>query len=196
MVRQTFWDKRSERPADLSIERITDDPPPPLDPEFVASALRRVTRYVRGTNRAFFEYARRFRALDGEVYESSPVVSSETLGIADMRYLSCWWRLRDGHAVVVDVAPPECRYWGFVLSNFWGESFDYRYYAVHTNKKRARYRADGSLRVAVCPEDPHLEDANWLDPCGHAEGIWTLRWLEANDHPVPKMSLLPLADLR
>ncbi len=195
MVRQTFWDKRNERQASLGIERVTDEPPRALDPAFVTSALQRTTRYMHGTNQAFFEFARRFRALDGEVYQSTPVISAGTLGIADMRYLSCWWRLRDGHAVVVEVTPPECRYWGFVLSNFWGESFDYRHRQVHTNKKRARYRAHGSLRFVISPEDPGLDDVNWLDPSGHAEGLWTLRWLEADEHPVPRMSLVPLEDL-
>lgn len=197
MVRQTFWDKANEEPAALEIQRLGDEPAAPLDPAFVEAALRRTARYVRGTNRAFFEFARKFRALDGEVYESSPVTSSQTLGIADMRYLSCWWALGDADsAVVVDVTPPACRYWGFVLSNFWGESFDYRRWNIHTNKKRARYRADGSLRILICAEDPHVDDANWLDPCGHAEGLWTLRWLEATEHPVPRMSRMRLADLR
>ncbi len=187
MVRQTFWDKPRAKPAELRIERITDDPPSPLDPAFVTSALRRATGYMHGANRAFFEFARRFRALDDEVYQSTPVTSSETLGIADMRYLSCWWRLQEGHAIVVDVTPPPCRYWGFVLSNFWGESFDYRYRQIHTNKQRAHYRPDGSVRFLICPDDPDIADTNWLDPSGHTEGLWTLRWLEATEHPVPTM---------
>lgn len=195
MIRQTFWDRSTERPAELHIERITEDPPAPLDPAFVAAALRRATRYLRGTNRTFLDYARRFREAKGSVYESSPTVSSQTLGIADMRYLSAWWTLPAEHAVVVKVRPPECRYWGFVLSNFWGESFDYRHYQIHTNKRRARYAPDGSLRLVICPEDPGLDDANWLDPCGHTEGLWTLRWLEATEHPVPETSVVPLTAL-
>lgn len=187
MVRQTFWDKPRERPATLSIECTSGEAPPPLDPAFVAAALRRIARYVRGSNRTFLEFAKRFRELDGEIYVSDPLRSSETLGIAEMRYLSAWWRLPSPeHAIVIEVTPPACRYWGFVLSNFWGESFDYRYHRVHTNKRNAPLREDDSVQIVISPEDPGLESSTWLDPCGHTEGLWTLRWLEADHHPVPK----------
>ena len=162
-------------PSRLSIERLSDHPPTPLDPAFIDKALQRATRFIRGTNRAFFEYARRFRESGGSVYRSSPESSSQLLGIPNMRYLSGWWELPPDKAVVVDVVPPRCRYWSFVLSNYWGESFDYRLFQIHTNAKRARYRSDGSLRFVISAQAPQQEDANWLDPCGHDEGLWTLR---------------------
>lgn len=196
MVRQTFWDKTREQPARLEIERVTDERAEPLDAAFVASALQRIARYVRGSNRAFLRFAKQFRDLDGEVYLSDPVRSSQTLGIAEMRYLSAWWRLPSPeHAVVIDVRPPECRYWGIVLSNFWGESFDYRYHPVHTNKRRATLRPDGSVRFVISEAPVDRDEGNWLAAAGHSEGLWTLRWLEADEHPVPTARVVQRSEL-
>ena len=195
MMRQTFWDKARETPSRMTIERIGREPAPPLDPDFLDKALQRAIRFMRGTNRSFFSYARKFRESSGSVYQSSPENSAQLLGIPKMRYMNSWWKLPADQAVVVEVMPPECRYWSFVLSNYWGESFDYRKFQIHTNAKRARYKTDGSLRFVISENDPEREDTNWLDPCGHTEGLWTLRWLEAQDHPTPTIAVVPADSL-
>ncbi len=197
MIRQTFWDKPNEREAKLDIERIhAENPPLPLDPGFVASAFRRTTRYLRGTNKLFFDMSDMWKEKPNTFFPSDPVVAAQTQGIPGMYYASGWWQCAPDAALVLDVVPPKCRYWGFVLSNYWGESFEYRHRTVHNNKKTASYRPDGSVRWVIAHEDPELPNANWLDTGGHDAGIWTIRWLEAETHPHPDIRVMKLDEAR
>ena len=45
-------------------------------------------------------------------------------------------------------------------------------------------------------EDPGLRDVNWLDTEGHGEGTMCLRWLLADETPVPVPRLVSLEALR
>jgi len=195
MIRETFWDRRRETPARLRIERL-DGTPAPLDPAFVAGALRRALRFVRGSNKTFFDIADQWRPRPNAFFASDPQQAGATIGIPNMHYASGWWELPDGHAIVLDVTPPACRYWSMTLGNYWGESLDYRYWRIHLNQKSARYRTDGSVRVILAQSDPGLPDANWLATASHGAGVWTLRWLEATAHPLPSVRVVSLSDLR
>ena len=98
-------------------------------------------------------------------------------------------------ALLVGLTPPECRYWGFQLCNYWTESLDYRYRPVGTNKHRAVVRADGSVVIAVAHRDPGQPELTWLDTEGHLEGTMTLRWLLARETPVPVPRVVKFAEL-
>ena len=120
MVRETFWDKINEEQAVLKIECLErSDAPPPLDPSFVVNALRRSLRYVRGSNKLYFDMSDMWRAKPNTFFPSDPVVAESSMGIPDMYYASGWWACAEDEALVLDVMPPDCRYWGFVLSNYW-----------------------------------------------------------------------------
>jgi hypothetical protein len=191
MIRETFSDRQNQRNAELRIERLDAGPAPPLDPLFVASALRRSARYVQGSNKLFFDMADLWMQKPNTFFASDPELAKETQGIPDMYYGSGWWQCGEEEAVVLDVDPPDCRYWGFVLSNYWGESFDYLHHPVNTNKFKATYRADGKLRMVLAHRDPGLPDATWISTANHVDGIWTLRWLEADRWPHPEIRVVP-----
>jgi hypothetical protein len=196
MVRETFWDKARERRAELHIERVGGEGAAPLTPDFVVSALARSLRFVQGSNRLFFDLADAWRARPNTFFPGDPALAASTLGIPNQFYGSGWWRIGPDEAIVLDVAPPVCRYWSLVLSDYWGGSFDYRYWQVHTNQRRAVVRPDGSVRMVVSHRDPGIEAVNWLDTAGHSEGVWTVRWLEAAEHPLPEVRVVRFADLR
>jgi len=195
MVRETFWDKPRGRRAELQIERLGGAPPEPLTPAFVVSAFARSLRYVASSSRLFFDLADQWRARPNTFFPGDPALAASTLGIPNQFYASGWWRLAPGEAIALDFTPPACRYWGFALSDYWGGSFDYRYWQVHTNQRRAVTRPGGSVRIAIAPRDPGLAGVNWLDTAGHAEGVWTLRFLAAAAHPLPRVRVLPFDEL-
>jgi Protein of unknown function (DUF1214) len=196
MIRQTFWDRRRERPGEFALERSdATAPPPALDPAAVAAALRRTTRYLRGSNKLFFDYSDSFRARATNGFEpSDPEGMRRNQGIPFNQLSSGWWRIGQDEAAVIEfVPPPECPYWMFVLSNYWGESFDYRHHPIHTNKHLARHRADGSVRLIVSAVDPQLPDAHWISTAGHLEGVWQFRWYKLDGGPpcpVPRIVAL------
>jgi hypothetical protein len=197
MIRQTFTDRTSQTPARLHIERVDEErqPPPPLTPEFVVGALRRSAAYIRGTNQIFFDWSDLWKTRPNTFWESDDEAAAAQHGIPGQYYASGYWMQDEDEAIVIDIDPPDCRYWAIVLSNYWGQSLDYRYRQVDVNMERAVYRADGTVRVIQCRQDPKIPGTNWLDTEGHSEGVWTLRYLFADRHPLPKPRVVRLDEL-
>ena len=40
-----------------------------------------------------------------------------------------------------------------------------------------------------------MSDATWISTAGHVDGIWTLRWLEADAQPHPEIRVVKCAEL-
>lgn len=186
IVRQTRNDVDNERLADLNLERIDATPmPPPLSSTQVAKGLERAARQILGTVSVFADLADRWRASPNVLHPSDTRMAEQSFGDPDIYYVGGYWSLAPDQALVIDLDPPECVYWGFLLCNYWTESLEYRYRPVSTNKHRAVRRNDGSVRIVIAHEDPGLADVNWMDTESHHEGTMTLRWLLAAATPVP-----------
>ena len=167
-------------------------PPPPLTPEFVVGALRRSAAYLQGTNRIFFDWSDLWKTRPNTFWESDDEAAAGQNGVPGQFYAAGYWMQAEDEAIVIDIVPPACRYWAIVLSNYWGQSLDYRYRNVEVNMARAVQRDDGTVRVIQCREDPEIPGTNWLDTEGHTEGVWTLRYLEAANHPLPQPRVVKL----
>ena len=195
MLRQIFWDRANEMPAALCLERIdAAGPPPPLDPAYLASALSRVLGMMRGTNRIIFDYADRFRAQPNTLQPGDASANERLQGIPAQQIAAGWWELAPDQTAILDFTPPNCRYWSFTLSNYWGQSLDYTRHRTHLNARGAVRHADGSVRIAVARRDPRLADANWLDTAGHGSGVWQFRWLGAQEPvSIPETRIIELS---
>ena len=198
MLRQIFWDRAHERPAQLRLERIDAGaaPPPPLDPAFMTAAFSRVLGMMRGTNRIIFDFADRFRARPNELLPGDVTANERLQGIPAQQIAAGWWEFGPEQAAVLEFTPPKCRYWSFTLSNYWGQSLDYARHRTHVNARGARVRADGSVRLVVAHCDPGLADATWLDTAGHDSGVWQFRWLGAHGPvAIPKPRVVAASEL-
>ena len=60
------------------------------------------------------------------------------------------------------MTPPECRYRSLSLCDYWGASFDYRYWNIHVNNDTAFVRPDGSVRIVIAHRNPGLAGINFL----------------------------------
>jgi hypothetical protein len=197
IVRQTYGDRAAEEPARLVLECLDrSEPPPPLSPERMARALERAALQVTGSLAFFKRLSNGWRETPNVLHPTDRELANKSFGDPDLYYCGGYWRLAPDEALVVDFLPPRCRWWGFLVCNYWTESLEYRYRPVATNGHRARRRGDGSVRIAIAPEDPGLPDVNWLDTEGHGEGTMCLRWLLAEQTPVPTPRLVKLAELR
>lgn len=197
MIRETFWDRPNEVPGRFRIERIgTDVTPAPLSPAFLVSALKRSSRYITGSNRLFFQFSDEFKEQNTNSFQLSTKERMQAnQGIPDNTLASGWFAIKEDEAAVIDFTPPDCYYWMFVLSDYWGCSFDYRYHNIHVNKRTARYRADGSVRLVISARDPGIADANWMDTAGHQEGVMQFRWIKCDDPLAPPVRIVKQADL-
>jgi hypothetical protein len=70
---------------------------------------------------------------------------------------------------------------------------DYRYRLASTNSHHAVLEDDGELIMVVAHDDPGLP--NWLDPSGHSEGYFTIRWLLADSYPYPTATQVKRSEL-
>jgi hypothetical protein len=116
----------------------------------------------------------------------------DTVASPDNLYLIGFFQIADDEALIVDMRPPETRYWNFALESLWHESVDYLHRQTSLTKASASYAPDGSVRLVIAKRNPGVD--NWLDPAGLNRGFMTLRWLEARNQAVesPQLNLVKL----
>lgn len=196
IVRQTFQDRQAERIAELHIERLNaDEPPPPITPEFIDRGLAASAAYVGGTARLFADWAEGF-AHQGvnRLHKLDAAVAAAAHGDPNICYYHGYWELAQDEALVIEATPPKCEYWNLQINNHWMESLDYRYHTIALNHHGAKYRQDGSVRLVLAHEDPGVE--NWLETAGHHRGTMCLRWIRADSHPQPLTRVVRAGTLR
>ena len=91
------------------------------------------------------------------------------------------FRLDPGQALVLDIEPPDTRYWNVTLENIWHECLEPRRRHSSVTNRAVRPDADGRVRIAISAED--LGFGHWLDTGGRHRGFVVLRWLDNPDPP-------------
>jgi hypothetical protein len=192
IARQYFLDRDAEVPAEFRIEALDEPvPDPPLDDHGFARAARTTAVFVKAAASLAAQRADRMRATPNRFVATGEHGPYRT---PDNDYVVCWYSLDEGEALVIDVRPPECRYWGVHLANRWGQSLDHRTRRTALNARTAAPGPEGNVRVVVSGTDPGLP--NWLDTAGHPEGWVLFRWLLADGPVMPTAERVVLADLR
>jgi len=181
IVRQTFADRKTERRAELTIERVgAADRPEPLTPAVLDEKLRDAAGFVEGTARLFADWARDFAAHPNRLPRQDQARYQRAGGDPSIHYYHGYWALGPDEALVVHVPRiPPCETWNFQLNNYWMESLDYRWHRIHVNAHTAVANPDGSVTIVVAPRDPRRP--NWLETAGHRVGTMCFRWIGARD---------------
>jgi len=193
IIRQTFNNKKTEIPAEIHIERISDGPAVPaiLDPETLRAQLTGVAAWVRGTANTFTNWSEWFAEEPNRIYlGKDQSVYQRAGGDPKIWYGHLYYDLQPGEALEIRVKPPECRMWNFQLDNWWMESMDHVNRKVWYNGSMARYEPDGSVVIVCAERDPGY--GNWIDLSGHLKGTGLWRWIEAAEHPVPECKVVRL----
>ena len=200
LVRQTFLDRASEQPAQLSIERLgANEPPdshPALDPLTLHDNLQRAAGFVENTARLFADWAQLFQTQPPNTLPPRDQAMFQAAGgDPNIYYYHGCWRLAPDEALLVELARiPECDFWNFQVDNYWMESLDYRYHRIHHNKHSAQPNARGGVTLVIAQHDPGLP--NWLTTAGHAMGTMCFRWIGAPERVDPQTRVVKLADVR
>jgi len=202
-LRETFSDLRNQKAADLQIELIEREiPPPQLTPEEFAEKLVTASKFflftVQTSIAMWAGFGNRINRIEGASGRHH-VDSGDELDThcnTDMYYMGSRWMIEADQALVVRIRPPErpFSYWGITLANPWMESYDSRYAAPCTNNSKAEPSEDGSWRVVIAARDPGVP--NWVDTGGRLEGFAMLRWVtHGGSPPDPECEVLPLSSL-
>lgn len=194
IVRQTFKDRASEQPAQLSIaRRDAAAAPQPLTAEKLEQGLRNAAGFVKGTATLFANWAESYLPYSNQLPAADQALCQRVGGDPNIHYYHSHWRLAPDELLVVHLPRiPACRFWNLQLNNWWMESLDYRFHRIHLNLHSAQPDADGGVTMVVAHEDP--AHANWLSTAGHFEGTWCFRWVGAAEPVQPIVTVMKVAD--
>jgi hypothetical protein len=195
-VRQTFLDRRKERPAHLRIERLGDvSPPPPLTLAKVEQQLRAAAGYTHYIASLFPDWTHGYLPRTNELPSADQEACLRAGGDPKIHFYRSVWKLGPGEALVVRIPRiPPCDTWNLQVDNFWQESMDRRYFRSNINKHTAHYDSDGGVTAFISSQDPG--HPNWLDTAGHETGHFAMRWIRAEEHVDPTTTLCSIADAR
>jgi len=190
IARQYFLDRAAETPARYVIDAVGNARPgPPRGLDRLARLARDSARFVTASTTLAHQRAERAQGSPNRFVE---VPGHGVYGTPDAGYVACWYRLGPDEALVIDVEPPPCRYWGVHLANRWGQSLDHRTRPTCLNAHSAALRPDGTVGVVVAADD---EGPNWLDTAGHDQGWVLFRWLLGDRIVVPDARVVNRADV-
>lgn len=131
MVRQTFHDRASERPANLKMAKLVNGAPICTPSEFTCEqldeGLRSAGLLVAAAPMMFAKWADEFRRNHPNELPLFNVERSNAVGgDPAIRYYHSYWALEPGQALLIEATPPQCSTWNFQLNNYWMESLDFR----------------------------------------------------------------------
>ena len=189
-VRQYYYDWETEIPADLVIERVDASyPPAPVTAEELRARVDRIIGWIPTW----------YRHLASRVvgYYDSPkdalAFFSSTAGMDDLHYGKGSFDLAADEAMVMEFEPPDCRYWGFQLTNDFWETLAFDVHQSSLNGHQGRLDPDGIFRAVISLADPGV--ANWLDPVGNSRGLICARVLRPKSPPKVSLRQVKLTEL-
>ncbi len=193
LIRQYFEDWENERPWDLAIERTDGSlPPPPLDDDVMAARLGLLFDWLDIGLNCWDNFSRGF--LGAPVGDITPFIPpDEASGLKGQAYGMAPWRCGPDEAVVLELAPPACRMWGFSLCDRYWQSIDFGDRQSSINSAQATLTDGGVFIGVIAHDDPGV--ANWLDPSDETEGTIAVRYLMPDGVPTVSYRTVPRADL-
>ncbi|WP_176593456.1 DUF1214 domain-containing protein [Sphingobium sp. EM0848] len=177
IVRDLFTDWATQNPVALEIRRVDGLPlaAPPSDDALAHRAAALLS-----------QMAPYWVTYDNQFVFTKPV---NQIGVPRIRpggrgfSTSGHFNLGPDEAWVVTLRPLGAASMGFQLTDPWGVAYDYVGCTSSLNTAQAKPNADGSYTFVISPRDPGVY--NWLDPEGHAAGLFAVRWQSLPPNAVP-----------
>lgn len=201
-IRRAFKDWYGDT-GDLSIERISDIAPghydaDEFDPAAMAHRIQRAEKIVcylievfaLGLYGVYIDYAGGALNQMGLI----PGTTSSEMGSPASHYAMGSYRLAEDEALVVTLDRlPDGPYWSYQLGDVWSRSLDHAGHMTSINDLEASIDPDGAVRVVIAHRDPGF--ANWLDTCGHRDGVIVLRNYGASKGQTPDCRTVKFGEL-
>lgn len=197
LVRQFSYDWINEVDARIAIDRLdTPAAKPRNTPEDIQAMLDRVPEFMYAS----------LKTLDVPIHAESGLgapglvnnlvkidYAPDQAGRAGQWYIAGRFDLQADEALILEIAPGECRYWNLQLANEVTNTLDFYNRLIGINGSQAEPDSEGVFRVVVSERDPGVW--NWLDTTGHRKGFLWGRMDRTNDYE-PKAKLVKFADVR
>jgi Protein of unknown function (DUF1214) len=180
VVREYIGDRATEELSALRIEGLEPEPLAPLTDGDLADQFTAMAW-------SLMKLATLHRTIKPELMKTPNTLltaQAADLGAADTTpdnlYMIGTFRLDPGQVLVLDITPPDTRYWNITLENIWHECLEPRHRHSSVTNRGVQPDADGRVRIAISAQD--FGFGHWLDTGGRHRGFVVLRWL---DNPTP-----------
>jgi hypothetical protein len=187
VVREYIGDRAAEELATLRIEALDPDPVAPLTDSELAGQFTAMAWTL-------MKLVTLHRTIKPELLgDPNTLLTAEAadLGAADTTpdnlYTMGTFRLDPGQALVLDIKPPDTRYWNVTLENIWHECLEPRVRHSSVTNRAIQPDADGRVRIAISARDYGF--GHWLDTGGRHRGFVVLRWLDNPEPPEVTVSV-------
>ena len=192
--REFFADWENEEPMDARIDRINDiEHDPVLTIDKTSRGLADAADWVRRSTFYWADMLDKWKRQPNKFLNYGQLDDNKIDFTPGGAPLISYWFLPPDEAIVIRVTPPNATYWAVEFGDYWWETMDYRNRLTNTNCHYADLEEDGELVLVVSHDDPG--HPNWLDPSGHEEGYVTVRWIGADDYPVPEVQQIKRSQL-
>jgi hypothetical protein len=192
VVREYIADLESEEGARLWIDPLHAPGPPLTTDEVLAErmsaaawTMAKLTTMHRSVMPELLERPNQLFTAEAEALGSENTTP-------DNLYMLGSFLLDEDQALVIELTPPDTRYWSVTLESVWHECIEPHRRRSSLTIAHAVVGAEGQVRLVIARRDPGA--ANWLDTGGRGRGFVTLRWLDNPSPPPVKASVVPLAD--
>ena len=196
LVRQFSYDWQHELDARIAIDRLdTPAAKPRRRPEEVKAMLERVPEFISATQRTLDVAGHGDPGLAslGLVNRLIKIdYAGDQGGRAGNWYIAGRFDLQPDEALILEIAPGDCRYWNLQLGNELLHTLDTYNRIACTNGHHAQADPDGAFRIVVSQRDPGVW--NWLDTVEHQRGFLWGRMDRANEYE-PKATKVKLSEL-
>jgi hypothetical protein len=195
-VRHASYDWENEVDPRMSIERL--DVPAPRPRESAATLgdrMREIASWVEYSIQHWLIHVEdsRHKGIVNrfEVHDYSGFTGASW----PQTYMEGLFDIAQDEALLIETELPETvRYWSFMLADELFATIDWVNRQSSLNAHQARLDSDGRFRGVVAVRDPGVP--NWLDTGGRLRGVMQGRWNQASSAPHPKVTKLPLSELR
>jgi hypothetical protein len=187
VVREYVGDASVEEPATLHIEPLDVEPPQALSDAEVADQFTAMAWTL-------MKLTTLHRTIKPELLTTPNVLltaEAADLGAADTTpdnlYMMGTFALAPDETLLLEIEPPDTRYWNVTLENIWHECIEPRRRHSSVTNRGVSADADGKVRIAIGAKD--FGHGHWLDTGGRHRGFVVLRWLDNPEPPVVVVSV-------
>ncbi|MCW2782561.1 MAG: hypothetical protein JWR35_3010 [Marmoricola sp.] len=178
IIREVYSDWGTEDRGTIRIQRLdtAGQPRAALTTERVAKRYGVAAKMLLGKIRTWFAFPDWFTYK--EPVNTLTVPASTPGGLASQFSSIGHYDLApvDGkeQAMIVTVPVADCAYQSIQIGSRWYISTDYEHHQTSLNKSVSQADPDGNYRYVISESSPGI--ANWLETCGHPQGVTMLRW--------------------
>jgi hypothetical protein len=197
VFREAVSDWDVQQASEMHIEPIDDLPPQPIAYgeadmiERLAGAVRFMKSAVAMVSIGPIAGALQIAGEPNRF--AAPKIAGSAAAAADATYNIMAYEVGLDEALIVEVDPPDPKFWDIQLGDTWNQALDYIYHQTSLNMGQARLDADGKIRIVLAHRDPGVH--NWLDAYDTPRGTILVRWYFAQRQALPTARLVPFAEL-